>query len=516
MLLLTKDYRPHLGGNTPQEEGATTAGVGRYADIDILQEDIATLYSLVSRLESELEEELLDFALLIDTEDDKLVEAHRAEWPDTLGEPRDQVSYREYKALSRRRTTTSDYIMKRFEGAARDVAGSSALDELNLARIVRSELELVENFLSDYVGDIDDSSEFRLLELFQDWVVGALDVAGEIRQLRRAPPESLPTEEIERITEDEAKQAQTVFKVKLNSNNKEIAQNLEFLKENFSEFAPMFYSRILGPALKYRLNVGRNLMLTPTGVTEETERASRVLETHLKSAFADQMRRRTIFKEKTTHLIDDIKERDKYRSYIKQLTSKAHPLPTSGSQVMVPAVESADEVQYWENALHDPPEDIVPSHAVLIDLEEDTHPQYLLEEGGILTGDMLFEDDALLDGMRPATHRHTGEDGTTQILGRDVIDLKDNSVDVDDVPPVPHHVEVLHYNEAILPPGYLTIDAAVKWQGHARYSYEIQMAPLEDIDSQYRLVLGIDKLATEVRVPPGGKGQFMHTAEGDT
>lgn len=174
------DYKPPIGANTPGIEAPIVAPAS-YADPPGLREELALLLQDIADFMQELEEDLLDYALLIDPDDEKLVDAYEYELPTGFEDNR-RVSYRFYKGLRFRRTGSAEYIRKRYEEAARDVTGTTALDYVKLLEIMRNEALRVQHFLDTYIQEADDSSELRTIEVFQDWVVAARGYVVEFRR----------------------------------------------------------------------------------------------------------------------------------------------------------------------------------------------------------------------------------------------------------------------------------------------------------------------------------------------
>jgi len=488
---MSNGYEPPIGSNAHDTRDDLDTAPRYEADVDHLRSQLEVLLFELGRFENELEGDMFVSYLKVDPDDNRLIESHHKEWPRGLGEPGDRISYRYYKALRLRNTTSASYIRKRFEEAARDVGGTIALDMLALTSVMKDEALLIQEFLNAYIGTVDDSSEHRTVEIFEDWVQTAL---GHTRQLRslfqtgEAATELLSQPEIERTTPEAAKQSQAVFKVKLNSYNGEVVKNTEFLKKNFSEFASVFYKKHLGPALDFRLNVGRQVFPTGTKLSQEVGRASDVLDDNLRMALADQLRRRLIFAKKMDEIYADLKERNKYRTWIVQLTPVGSKLPTSGPNVMEEGEdESAAEVEYFnreeeeaEEQEESPEEDaFTPLHGSLDGLDNpDAHPQYLLKAGGEMHGNIDLDKGILVDGMRPGTHRHTGKDGTPQIHGKDIIGgtISDDVIDTGNRPNGPTGLAVIGHDVITTPPGGTSINTHIKWDGDpTRYTYEVQV-----------------------------------------
>lgn len=477
------EFKPEEGGSRPFLPDLDQINEPyTYADINKLRDELARLKETLSALKLVFEGDLSGYAIPVDDDDTKFVESHKAEWPDSLGDPRSQISYHYYKHLRKRSSTSARYLSKRYEEAARDVTGTPSLDLMILAELIESEALLVEEFLDGYVDKVDDSSEKRLLELFQDWVQSGLRYAREIgTHFTETPQVKLPSSEIERATREESRQGQAVFKVRLNKANESLDSNIQFLYKNFAEFAPVFYRQYLGPALDFRLNVSRSPLPINTSLSREVDAASSEIDIALRSAIMDQMRRRDLFSSKMNQITDSLKDRDRYRNYIIQLSEKGKSIPTSGPNVMVEADEDPVEIEHWyEEGIGDADDGtLIASHNSLLDRDDiDAHAQYLLKEGGTVTGDIHTAEGIRIDGIIPSTHAHTGEDGSAKIRGEDIIGgtLPPDVVDSNNKPPAPLDLRLVELREQTIPPGITVFDALIAWDGDNKYTYEVQIA----------------------------------------
>ena len=158
------EYKPPLGqGSSSPTPLVGANGVPRtYADINLLKRKLVALLEEIRNIVEPLENDMSRFSLRVSSSDDpKLDASNKAEWPEGLGSPRDFIGYKYYKALRFRDTTSADYIRKRYEEAAREITGSTAIDILILLDLVEQETVLIQRFINDYIGDVTDASEHR-------------------------------------------------------------------------------------------------------------------------------------------------------------------------------------------------------------------------------------------------------------------------------------------------------------------------------------------------------------------
>jgi hypothetical protein len=84
----------------------------------------------------------------------------------------------------------------------------------------------------------------------------------------------------------------------------------------------------------------------------------------------------------------------KYSNYIYQLSSKGQPKP-----VIIKTVKDDKYAKIFDSThqTYRTESDLVSSHASLDDLTEDHHPQYLLRDGGIISGIPYFGSNLPID-----------------------------------------------------------------------------------------------------------------------
>lgn len=483
------DYKPDIGSNVPRpgDQYTVDPSLDTYADIDELNSDLQRLMDRVNEFILTLEEDLANYDLVIYPDaDPRLLESHIIEWPSSLGSRSEAISYSYYKSLRLRNTASASYIRKRYEEAVRDVGGTVSLDLLILVQIVRNEIFLIQDFIASSIQDVDDTSEFRIIEAFQDWVQSSFGYESTLRALfREREKRVIPATEIQRTTATEAREGQAVSKAKLNSYNNLLTQEIESLRRSFESFSEAFFKKSLAPAMRYRLKVGRKPNPNVTELDSEVAYTSNVLSESIRLALADETRRRSTFESKLQNSIRYIAGQSRARNTIRELSVKGKPLPSEGTRI-VSKTGLSDAYSHDDFAKSISTDSSGPSldslHSALGSLEANDHPQYLLRAGGMITGNVELSEDGSIDGVIPSKHRHTGLDGSPQINGADIIGgtLSEDAVDPERKPPRPEELTFIKYTGSA---NSGLIDASMSWYGDSRYTYEIQVARIEDEDN---------------------------------
>lgn len=479
-----REYKPPIGDNKPLAGPTFTnpEAFNSYANLNQLKERLKILNDRTNVMQETMERVMDTMALVIsdDDEDAELRSAHAAVWPESLGEPAKYIPYRYYKILKGSETTASNYIQRRYEEAARDLSGDTAFDLLQLVDVIKKESSLIDEFINSYVGNLDDSSEYRTVEIFQDWVESALTHTKVLSKIlvEKDSTKKLPERDASTLTPKEARKSQAVFKVKLNSLNGEIASYTNLLQRNFSEYSEVFYKNFLGPAVDFRLKVSRYMYPTAGRLSADLQSSTSALNANLSVLQADQLRRLKMFDTKLEEIEALIVMRNQYRGYIKELAPVGKPIPAGQSGTMTPVLSHNTVLDSLQESQSQDRSSFKSSHAALADtMSDDAHPQYLLRSGGHMTGDITMDFGLKIDGMSPATHAHTGGDGTFQLSGAS---LAPGSVDAKIVnrnvkPPVP-----TGFKDTAKYLGDLgSHEVKFEWQGESGLTYEIQIARME-------------------------------------
>ncbi len=485
------EYKPSIGGIIRGDDRVSLpdAVANSYADIDSLRKRLSQLKVYIQNLIKDLEKELNKKSLVITqlSKDSQLREANESTWPSNAESgPPSLVSYGYYKILTAVDSVGARYIRRRFEDASRGITGDATLDLLQLVQITNDEAKLISQFLDQYVGNVDDSSEFRVLELLQDWTETAIINVSFIKKffLQKDSTANLPSSEIAALDTVSARQSQALFHFKMNSLNEEIVSHLLVLRRNFSDYAETFYDTFLGPAVKMRLQ-GTRTLYPMTGILgSELLQAKGSAETHLTMLLADQLRRNKTYDEKTKAVIQLINMRDTYRGYIHQLSNKGKIIQNGDPGTLVSGTVEHNIIKNAQKNLDLKPASLKPDHAQLSGVVDNlAHPQYLLKSGGKITGNIDADSGVKIAGVDLPNHAHTGFDGSSKIDGSNIAEgtLRHNAVDSSSSADAPIKLKIVNELERSHSDSVSSYDIKIAWDANEEEgtTFEVWKAVLE-------------------------------------
>lgn len=478
-----KEYVPEIGERTPalSVNGQRTNYKG-YHDLELLRRLLAQIIIEAENNISGTTAALEPYNLQILST--SLQDVQKAEWPSELGDPKDYISYHQYAAYENVDSRGAKYARKAYEDTVRGPAGTCALDIQHISIEIRNEARRIEDFLDEYLGSVDDASEYRILEAFQDWAQMALKYARifwHIFESRNEDEGRIPDKELSQLSRDQATNWQTLFKTKLNGFNDKLTSTLEGVKKDYA-FQDQFYGQFLGPSLKFRLDVNPSLNDTMTQgfFANQAASAEKVFSDHIRSALADQVKRNGMFEQKFHELESLVKARNAYTGYIKQLSTVGSSVKNPFVQVDISGEEKAALQEYGEAAKTAAQNNNTFSsgHSDLSGRDDpEAHSQYILKTGDTLAGALAFADGATIDGIRPSQHTHNGEDGSTKIPGSSLVvgSLETASVQRAEGVGVPVELRVMSQKQE---PGSDTIALKLAWDiddEFANHQFELQL-----------------------------------------
>lgn len=479
-------YVPTIGDiqNTDSVPFSSTAG---YYNETTLRDQLKAIQKLTDAIIEGSENDLANFTLQIDS-GSQLEQAQNQEWPTALGQPKKFIAYAQYKALENKQTRGSEYIRQSYEDSIRGTFGTNSIDTLKLSKVIKQEATNIGDFLDSYLGDVDDSSEYRILELLQDWATSGLQNAQNVAGLlteRVQGQVQIPSTEMDQITPDTAKSYQAFFQTKVNAVNTEIKQLTGDLEKEHNVMSEIYYKKFLGPSLNFRLKVSRPLETEssrPSMLSAQAIQADKAMGANFINLLTDQIKRNENFDSAMNNILMRVQVRDNYAGFSKQLDAIAPdkaPTPFVDYDLTPADITDYNTLQNTVDTQAAATDPFQSQHSALDGvLADDAHPQYPLKSGDTFSGDISLSDGAQVDGMTPSVHAHTGDDGTVKIKGSDIEGgtLNVETVNTEDKPDAPTNLKLVSTNVTIIPPGTSVIDATISWQGDDKNTFEVQLS----------------------------------------
>jgi hypothetical protein len=277
----------------------------------------------------------------------------------------------------------------------------------------------------DFGTSYEDESQQQVASHYFYWLKMALHYQKLFAENIPFTPTPLPQAEVDKASKKQAAQFQAFFSIKVDSLTTVIDSQLESLYGDLVTNCNVFYDSFLGPALRFKTKVvsdfsvdlrTTNMKSVFPIMSEEAVIALLVAEGNFKSILSDLIERRNITTSKLENLYQNILQRRKYTNYISQLAIKAikkQKIVTQNTnenyETLLQSITKLDNINILKS-----------SHALLDDLNEDSHPQYLMRSGGKISGDISVENDAKVDGVKISTHSHNGVDGSERIKSIDI------------------------------------------------------------------------------------------------
>lgn len=296
-----------------------------------------------------------------------------------------------------------------------------ALALLNEASCIASSLE------GDFDSDYENDSQQKIATHYVYWLKMATHYKKLFEKTIPSKPTLLPESEVDQIDKRQAAQFQAFFSIRINSETVNIDNQLHSLTKDLVDDCNIFYDQFISPAIKLKSKVIEDLSLdirttnmigSLPRLAEEAITAVLTVEGNFKSVLTDMLERKNLMIKKIDSIYQSVLSRRKYVLYVSQLASKA----LSKNKIVT---ENYDPiyVEQIKNAIINRDEKVnsyTSSHSSFSNLNEDSHPQYLLKSGGVITGNISVEQDVTIDGVQISSHAHDGTDGTVRIKSIDI------------------------------------------------------------------------------------------------
>jgi hypothetical protein len=383
-----------------------------------------------------------------------------------LPEP-DFVSFEEYKYAERSMSTVARRFIAEFNQICSQSVFSYLLNYRNLLNAMLNEAFYIKNFiLINFQEEYEDDSQKEVAVQFDAWAKVAAQCTQRIVQSISSSPGEITASELDQITEKQAVEFQAFFSIRLEALNEEIANLLNNLKRDYVDNCSIFYDRYLSQTLNFKTKIvspmEANFYTTtfasrfPT-LTEELVIATNVINANFGMILSDLIQRNQIIRSRVEKLLDLIQQKRRYSNYIFQLSFKGQ-----NKKVIRKTITEDNYSEIYKNShiTYKDQSDLISDHASLHNLTENHHPQYLLKDGGTITGNISVDSGMKIDGVSLSGHAHTGNDGSKKIKSTDIdYDTVRNEPTI--VVPKAKSIQITNIQQDIIDGGVPVVDAVI-------------------------------------------------------
>lgn len=337
------------------------------------------------------------------------------------------ISFYEYAYAERSESLVAKRLIKEYDRLTSHSVFSYLYDLRDFLKYMLNEVFTIKQVLQNSFGeDYEDDSQKQIGIQFDSWAKMAMHYAQRIAVIISSKPREIPSSEVDQISEKQAVEFQAFFAIRLDAIQEEIKSLLESLKKDFIDNCDIFYSRYLEQAImfKQQMVVPMELDFYTTSfarvapaLSEELVTAANVINANFGMIMTDMIQRSHSITSKADSFLRMIDDKRKYGNYIFQLSIKGKPKEQIIKAVLHDPYKTIFKSSTYGIKIES---DLLSSHGSLDNLDQDHHPQYLLKDGGHITGDIFVENNATIDGVHISTHAHTGFDGSERIKSTDI------------------------------------------------------------------------------------------------
>lgn len=337
------------------------------------------------------------------------------------------IPFEAYKYARRSGSTVAKRFIREYEKVCSHSVFSYLIELRNFLEYMLNESYNIKNILSTiFREDYQDDAQKQVGVQFDAWSKVAMHYTQRVEQAIISRPGELPSSEVDKISEKQAVEFQAFFSIRLDAINEEVNNVLDNIKNDFLENSDIFYDRYLYQSLKFKKDIVSSMEVDfyTTSMLKDLPMlagelviATNVMNANFGMILTDLIQRNILINKKVDNFFNLINQKRKYCNYIFQLAFKG----ASKKQIVTTPVSDpySNIFKNSENKLKYE-SDLISNHGSLDNLTEDHHPQYLLKDGGSITGNIFVENNSTIDGVQIGTHAHTGSDGSQKIKSTDI------------------------------------------------------------------------------------------------
>lgn len=459
-------------------------------DLNFLKNQSLQVHNYIKNAIKSIEELLSKVVYLNEKITPDMEETHTKLWQELckynnveMPEP-NFICFEEYRYAERSMSTVARRLISEFNQVCSQSVFSFLLNYRFLLNSMLNEAFYIKNFiLVNFQEQYEDDSQKEVAVQFDAWAKVASQCTQRIMQSISSPPSEIAASELDKVTEKQAVEFQAFFSIKLEALNEEIANLLSNLKRDYVDNCNIFYDRYLTQSLNFKtkivLPMERSFYTTTFAsnfpiLTEELVIATNVINANFGMVLSDLIQRNQIIRSRVEKCLDLIQDKRKYSNYIYQLSFKGQDKKNIRKTV---TEDNYSEVYKNAHITYKDQSDLISDHGSLHNLTENHHPQYLLKDGGEISGNISVANNATIDGVSISGHSHNGNDGSKRIRSVD-IDYDSPRIENSVIIPKANAIEISDIQQDIIDGGVPVVDVVVKIQVDdnnisPNYEYEV-------------------------------------------
>lgn len=341
--------------------------------------------------------------------------------------PPQYICFDEYLFAEKYASTAGRRLVSEYDEAITQSTFSYFYQLRKLLNLFLNEINYIKNsLLLDFGDDYENSAQQQIALQYDTWGKIALHYSQRIAKTIVSKSGEIPNAELDKISKKQAAQFQAFFAIRLNAVDAEIDDQIAALKRDLFDNCDIFYNRFISPSLRISKDISNPLefdFLTTKFLKDnpmlsgELVVATNLIKGNFSSIHADCIQRFEMMSARVDSLMSLIHEKRKYANFISQLGNKSIQ-----KRQVLQTVENDLYSNLFKNIYVNTNRNntFLSSHSQLDGLLEDNHPQYLLKDGGNITGNITVEKDITIDGVDLNKHAHTGADGSAKISSLDI------------------------------------------------------------------------------------------------
>lgn len=408
-----KEYAPQIGSNFGNPPSSDLTGRKAYVSLDNLKSDLSHILNRCSVIIEKCKNELSIFSIDLGTTE-KRKQSANAVFSDFETTSSDLISYNQILEIEKLANSNARFIVDEFKKELRKPNGSSAQEIKKITDIIYNETLRINNLVGASFFGSNSSAETTLIEVFMELTSIMKDHVYRLDSFFVLPRgernKLLPKEEIDILTESEAKQYQSVFQLSINGLNDEMDKDIDYMTKFFSNSSDFFYRKIVSPLTEVQVKTSN--LRTSSPINENLaawlQNVKESFDRNFLTALYDILDRTNKFDEYLSRLEQKISLRENYLSYIRQLSQK-------GKTPISSLLENAEKSNF---SIKEQKDSLINDHSSISGRESNAaHEQYLLKYNDYLRGDLNFLEYIKIDGVDLSAHEHDGLDGSSLIDG---------------------------------------------------------------------------------------------------